>query len=198
MILFLIYDTFHLFIKFSHFFQILMTGDSTLQQAASSLMSMLQSAAPRAMCSSNIHMIQDYRLTSIKHIDKYYADIIIITGGAHFKNYTLYKEKMSGVFETMLGKNSKKSEKSAKSKINSLKNLKTYNTSKVLLWKSISPGHLNCDLHKNATTVKSDYPVNEDKYMWGMATEMDRIMKDLTGQYDIPVIGKKFDELLLF
>lgn len=158
----------------------MMIGDSTLQQAASTLMSMLQSASPRGMCSSNIHMIQDYRLTSVQYIDKYYADIIIITGGAHFKNYTIYKEKMSGVLETMLGKKS----------ATNFSHLKTYNTSKVLLWKSISPGHLNCDLHKNATNIPNNYPISEDKFLWGMAAEMDRIMRDLTGERNIPILGK--------
>lgn len=155
-------------------------GDSTAQQTAATLMAMLQSASPRGMCSSRIQYINDFKLINVQPLERYDADIIIIGAGAHYHNSTYYKEKMTAAIRTMLGLNETTKSTEIKDKI----------SRKKLLWKSINPGHLNCDLYKNATTTPNSYKTSADRYHWGLAPEMDLIMKEVASQYDIPFIGK--------
>ena len=143
-------------------------------------MAMLQSASPRGMCSSNVQYINDFKLVSVEPLEKYNADIIIIGAGAHYHNSTYYKEKMTAAIRTML--NLEETTRSAETK--------DKKSRKKLLWKSINPGHLNCDAYKNATITPNSYKTSADRFHWGLAPEMDLMMKEVASQYAIPFIGK--------
>ena len=195
-----------------------MIGDSTMQQTSATIMALLQSAAPRALCSSQIRFIREdffHNNAFLRHM-RHKPDIVIINAGAHFTVKEKYESAMLKLYQNI--ESWRMSERALhNSIINSINNSSSSSSSSSggnsggnsgaggstlpggktgprplestkILWKTNNPGHINCDAYPDAVSSPLTYPIETDTYKWGLLSEFDAYMRELNIKHNIPAI----------
>jgi len=156
--------------------KILFVGDSTMQQTASTLMSMITTG--RAACAPQItygwstHLVYSRFKNNLKDfIERSDADIVILTAGAHLKEIG----DVWGIFMALE---------------EDIRVLRLNKKNTQLIWKTQNPGHLNCHmLHKPLSwNEHSPYENDTDKYNWKEFKKYDDIAREYTKLLNISII----------
>jgi hypothetical protein len=134
--------------------KILLIGDSSMQQTASTLMSMVQAGngtcAPRIVFGRSDHVIFGFKghHNYANLVDAEHPNITVVTAGPHIDDKGDIDAILNGVFKHLHFRRSK--------------NLSVPS----VIWKTQNPGHLEC--HRHTVPVK-EYKLNSsvlDRYRW--------------------------------
>lgn len=156
-----------------------------MQQTSATLMNMIQSSAPRQLCSSNVRFIRDDLLEfPAAHVKKHQPDYVIMGAGAHFHSPTEYETVMTEVYR-VIGEIRRNHTEDLATSVR----LGTNETFKVpkFIWKTMNMPHANCDAYANATEVIPEMPA-DDPFDWRFFRGYDTLMMNMSISHNITVI----------
>lgn len=157
--------------------QVLFAGDSTMWQSAATVMSLVANLG----CVSQLHFGSAKRLVVVNEaehnyhlkdaINKFNPDVVVMTAGPHFhsvEEYQAFLHAFGTWMEESKGTNNKKIE---------------------YFWKTINPGHVNCQHAYEPTAYNSSAFTSEtDEYAWGLHPLFDELAKQKMRELGIAVL----------
>ena len=169
--------------------KILILGDSTCRQTASTLRSMIQNDNPKGKCGMQIlNRDSDYLVpindinpkplvhersgVFYEHIHQVQPDIVVLATGAHYLNIDSYKSMLYNLAK----------------KIEAIR--RHYKNPPKFIWKTQNPGHHACKTGPNEKPYKniSEIVVYDDKNKWNYHRIYDQLAINMSNSIDMKVI----------
>jgi hypothetical protein len=156
--------------------KILLIGDSTQQQTASTLMSMISSGnstcAPQITYGWSTHLVYSrFKNNLIDFVERTDSDIVILTSGAHLKDMG----DIWGIFMAIEA---------------DIKKLREKNIDRKFIWKTQNPAHIHCHLLDKPLkwNEHSPYENETDKYNWKIFKEFDNVARQYSKLLNISIL----------
>lgn len=144
---------------------VLFLGDSTMQQSAHSLMSMIYTgnggcANRIAVTKSRLYLYQDVAMS----LSIYTPSILVLNHGAHAQDDMDIKNALKEMLRQVM-----------------IHNQKTGNSTRVI-WRTNAPGHVNCTSYASPSIFRWYDPV-DDYYRWSLFPQWDEIARNFSHEH---------------
>lgn len=149
--------------------KIMMIGDSTMSQSATTLMNMIVSDTPRGRCGpqllfNRMYMPSLHRELAARQLYDFAPDIVVVSFGPHYKNEGHFQSDMEDFLETFAFSYRRNM---APKRIH-------------FVWRKYNAPYVNCDHFQAPADEPSNYTTN---YRWDLLEAFDSIALNLTSKY---------------